>query len=317
MKKILSSFMAALLCLTALLPAGFAASKPVVLNIDGKTVTLEEFNKLYKMAAFSYQQQYGDDIMTQSFNGVTVKKTVEAQLLQNLVNRELISRYLLKNKISVDAKAIEKDLNAFMANVIKDKAVETYYKANGIDRAFIKSALTAEYQQAKFMQHFEDAVLKDQKQLEKAFAQEALEVDASHILVPDEASAKQVLTRLKNGEDFAALAKELSLDPGSAVDGGKLGYFKRGVMVTEFETAAFKTPVGQISEAVKTQFGYHIILVNGKKTLKDLMATGVDSATIAEYKQALVKRLATESANAQLKILEKASKITKYPNLIK
>ena len=317
MRKILSCFMVAILCFTALMPAGYAAAKPVVINIDGKMVTLEEFNKLYKLTAYAYQQQYGEDVLEQSFNGVTLKKSIEAQLLQNFINRELISRYLLKNKITVDAKAIEKDLNTFMANVIKDKDVEAYYKTNGIDRAFLKSTMTAEYQQAKFMEHFEAAVLKDQKPLNKAIAQEILEVDAAHILVPDEATAKQVLTRLNKGEDFATLAKDFSLDPGSAADGGNLGYFKKGVMVAAFEEAAFKTPVGQLTEPVKTQFGYHIILVNGKKTLKDFEASGVDSATITEYKQAIVKRLATERANAQLKILEKNSKITKYPNLIK
>ncbi len=73
--------------------------------------------------------------------------------------------------------------------------------------------------------------------------------------------AQEVLDRLKSGDDFAELAKEYSGDPGSASKGGDLGYFPRGRMVGEFEDAAFKTPIGEVSEPVKTRFGVHIIKV--------------------------------------------------------
>jgi foldase protein PrsA len=68
-----------------------------------------------------------------------------------------------------------------------------------------------------------------------------------------------VLERLKNGESFANLAKELSIDKGSGKRGGDLGSFGRGMMVKPFEEAAFKLERGQLSEPVKTEFGYHII----------------------------------------------------------
>jgi len=68
-----------------------------------------------------------------------------------------------------------------------------------------------------------------------------------------------ILDRIKNGEKFGKLAKELSIDTGSAKRDGNLGYFTKGKMVKQFEEAAFKLQVGQLSEPVKSEFGYHVI----------------------------------------------------------
>jgi peptidyl-prolyl cis-trans isomerase C len=90
------------------------------------------------------------------------------------------------------------------------------------------------------------------------------EVHARHILVPTEDEAKAILAQLKNGADFATLAKEKSKDPGAA-DGGDLGYFTKEQMVPEFAAVAFKLDKGQVSDPVKTQFGWHIIKVEDKR----------------------------------------------------
>ena len=90
------------------------------------------------------------------------------------------------------------------------------------------------------------------------------EVRARHILVPTEDEAKAILVELKNGADFATLAKEKSKDPGAA-EGGDLGYFTKEQMVPEFAAVAFKLDKGQVSDPVKTQFGWHIIKVEDKR----------------------------------------------------
>ncbi|KKI90794.1 peptidylprolyl isomerase [Bacillus sp. SA1-12] len=86
-------------------------------------------------------------------------------------------------------------------------------------------------------------------------------VKASHILVEDEAKAKEVKDKLAKGDKFEDLAKEYSTDTGSAQNGGELGWFGKGQMVKEFEDAAFKLKEGQVSEPIKTDYGYHIIKV--------------------------------------------------------
>jgi peptidyl-prolyl cis-trans isomerase C len=87
---------------------------------------------------------------------------------------------------------------------------------------------------------------------------------ASHILVSTERQAEEALNRLSKGEDFAVVAKEVSIDP-SRTNGGDLGYFTEGQMIPDFESACFKLDVGQTSAIVKTQFGYHIIKLTDKK----------------------------------------------------
>ncbi len=92
------------------------------------------------------------------------------------------------------------------------------------------------------------------------------EVRARHILVQSEDEAKKALARVQGGkEDFAKVAAELSSDPGSKTDGGELGWFTKDRMVQTFAEAAFKLDVGQISEPVKTQFGWHIIKLEEKR----------------------------------------------------
>ncbi|KLK94252.1 peptidylprolyl isomerase [Microvirga vignae] len=92
------------------------------------------------------------------------------------------------------------------------------------------------------------------------------EVRARHILVENEDEAKKVAGRVKGGEDFAKVAGEVSKDPGSKTDGGDLGFFTKDRMVEPFAEAAFKLEPGQISDPVKSQFGWHVIKVEEKRT---------------------------------------------------
>jgi peptidyl-prolyl cis-trans isomerase C len=92
----------------------------------------------------------------------------------------------------------------------------------------------------------------------------AAQARASHILVKTEDQANQIMKRLTDGEEFAAVAKRFSSCP-SGKSGGDLGWFGKGMMVPEFEKIAFDEEVGKVVGPVKTQFGYHVIKVTGKK----------------------------------------------------
>jgi peptidyl-prolyl cis-trans isomerase C len=136
-----------------------------------------------------------------------------------------------------------------------------------------------------------DAAMK--KVYEEAVKQQGneQEVRARHILVPTEAEAKTILAEIKKGTDFAEMAKQKSKDPGAAAEGGDLGYFTKDQMVPEFAEQAFKMNKGDVSDPVKSQFGWHIIKVEDKRTkpaptfeaVKDQVEQYVTRRAQAEY----------------------------------
>ncbi|MEK1924580.1 MAG: peptidylprolyl isomerase, partial [Rhizobium giardinii] len=126
-----------------------------------------------------------------------------------------------------------------------------------------------ELHNAYFKAHVADAITDDEVKArydkEVAALPKQEEVHARHILVKTEDEAKAIIKDLDAGKDFATLAKEKSTDPNKA-DGGDLGYFTKDRMVPEFSEAAFKLEKGKYTEApVKTQFGFHVILLEDKR----------------------------------------------------
>jgi peptidyl-prolyl cis-trans isomerase C len=123
------------------------------------------------------------------------------------------------------------------------------------------------------------------------------EVHARHILVATEDEAKAVVAELKKGADFAELAKAKSKDPGSA-DGGDLGYFTKDQMVPEFSEVAFKLEKGQLSDPVKSQFGWHVIKVEDKRTRQppefDKVKDQLEQFVVRRQQSALITKLRAE-----------------------
>lgn len=121
------------------------------------------------------------------------------------------------------------------------------------------------------------------------------EVRARHVLVESEDEAKKIAQRIKGGEDFAKVAAEVSKDPGSKTEGGELGWFTKERMVAPFAEAAFKLSVGQVSDPVKTQFGWHVIKLEEKRTKPvptfDEMKEQIDQYLVRKAQQDIILKL--------------------------
>jgi len=166
--------------------------------------------------------------------------------------RDMLTGYLIDLKLG--AKAAE-------AAKVGDSADFARKLAYNRDKALLDQYLEQEAQKAITP----EAARKLYDETAKSVTPEQ-EVRARHILVESEDEAKQAQARVKGGEDFAKVAGDLSKDPGSKTDGGDLGFFTKDRMVEPFAEAAFKMEPGQISDPVKSQFGWHVIKVEEKRT---------------------------------------------------
>lgn len=205
------------------------SNNPVLAKVDGTKITKEDFlkeiNRLPEWAIGRFQTEEG-----------------QKQFLDELIKKELI--YLDAKK-----KGLHRDKE------FKDR-VEEFKKMTLIKTILEKEVEGKAKLDPKAVRDFYD------KNTDK-FKMDS--VRAKHILVETETEAEDILKRIQKGESFSGLAKKHSKDKGSASKGGDLGFFSRGKMVPEFEKVAFSLKVGEVSNPVKTRFGYHIIKVTDRK----------------------------------------------------
>lgn len=202
-----------------------------------------------------------DDKVVAKVNGNTITEAdmrfanaeIGAQLgdIPENVKRRALAEYLIDNALFAEA--------AIAAKIAADPAFEEqmqYVRRRLLREQYFEKQLKGAISEADAKKIYDQRV---------AQLKSEDEVAARHILVDNEEKAKEILAKIKAGGDFAALAKENSTDTGSKEQGGFLGYFGRGQMVPEFEKAAFTMIKGQVSEPVKTNFGWHIIKLEDRR----------------------------------------------------
>jgi peptidyl-prolyl cis-trans isomerase C len=130
-----------------------------------------------------------------------------------------------------------------------------------------------------------------------ADAESEEEFNASHLLVETEQEAVAAKERIDGGEDFAEVAKEVSTGP-SGPNGGNLGWFGAGQMVTEFEDAVMNMEIGDVAGPVETQFGFHVITLNEKRIKEAPALEDVRSQLLSEVQEAAIQARLTELTEA-------------------
>ena len=176
--------------------------------------------------------------------GPTMPQDLQGPARDTYVLDYLIDLKLVARKAEADKAVDQADFARRMA----------YYR----DKIIMEGALGSLGKQT----NSDESLRKIYEDVAKAQKPEA-EIHARHILVPTEAEARTALKRVQSGEDFAKVAKDVSKDPGS--EGGDLGWFTKEQMVPEFAEAAFNLKPGQLSEPVKSQFGWHVIRLEERR----------------------------------------------------
>jgi foldase protein PrsA len=266
MKKWILTFglTAGLISLAACNNSG-ADSEAIVESKAGDITKEEFYNKM--------KEQYGDQVLNQ-----------------------MIDEMVLEDKYKVTDKEIDSEIEKIKEELGGEDAFKQALEQNGLTdekqlKERVKSMLLNEKAATEGVKISDD-------EMKKVFEEKyKTEVQASHILVDDEKTAKEVQAKLKEGGDFAKLAEEYSKDPGSKSKGGDLGFFGKGAMVPEFEKAAFTLEKGETSELVKSDYGYHIIKVTDKRENK-----------FEDKKEQIEKELKQQKAKPITEILDKLRK---------
>lgn len=244
-----------------------AAKDPIVATVNGQPVRLSEL----EIAQQSLPQQYRNMPL----------QAVFPALLERMIDSKLVVQEGKKSKTNEDP-AFKKRM-AF----VEEQVLQDYWIQREIARM-----VTAEKIQQRY-----------QERLKSMPAEE--EVHARHILVSTEDEAKALLAELKKGAAFDKLAKDKSTDKASGAEGGDLGWFKKSDMVKEFADAAFNLKKGELSEApIKTQFGYHVIQVDDRRT--------APPPALEELAEQIREELAREAVTAQLDKMRSGAKIEKF-----
>jgi peptidyl-prolyl cis-trans isomerase C len=201
----------------------------------------------------------------------------KGRFMRELVLQELLAQEGKRQQIDQDPEVqirLQTQMNTTIARAVVQKSVEN------------DSGIT-------------DAKLKAHYDANKSNYKEGETITASHILVKTEPEAEALLEELKGGKDFAELAKEKSTGP-SAPQGGDLGSFGRGRMVPDFEQAAFALKAGEVSQPVKTRFGWHVIKVTehteGKQQDFEQAKEEIRKALVTDYIQEMIQALQNKAA---------------------
>jgi parvulin-like peptidyl-prolyl isomerase len=293
---------------------GFGPNQPALI-LEGQKISQKEFARLYENLVAQYQRvyaQYGQDFskLLQGPAGIERRLQLQSRVIDDLLRKRLIAQEIERRRIVIsptdidDRTEIEWERILRQNNLTEEQAQEILKRQGRTLESFkreLRQAVELHLQTERLRDLVVGPIEPTEQEL-SAYLEEHREdydtpeeVHARHILirVPEGASEAEIAQakkqiedikkELENGADFAELAKKYSQDPGSAPNGGDLGFFRRGQMVREFEDAAFSLEPGQISDPVRTQFGFHLIKVEEKKPAQHPELAQIRERVLKDY----------------------------------
>jgi parvulin-like peptidyl-prolyl isomerase len=221
----------------------------VVAEVNSVELSRDDFEQALARDAELIAQQYGVDWNDPQAQGLLPE--LQQSVLDRLISQELLRQLAEAEGLTPTEDEVQAEVEAAEAQILEQGPfadLDEFLESSGLTEADIETLILGSLIYEKLLEAHGGP-----KEMEQ--------VHARHILVETEEEGDVVLAKLEEGEDFVDLAAEYSIDTGSQDDGGDLGWFPPGVMVAEFEEVAFGLEIGETSELVETQFGYHIIEV--------------------------------------------------------
>ncbi|HOP85793.1 MAG TPA: peptidylprolyl isomerase [Syntrophorhabdaceae bacterium] len=262
-----------------LFACGKTDNSKVLATIDDEKITINEFNKELDKIPINMKMM----VATQSG---------KKNYLEKIIMKKLLLREASKENIEKDSEFQER-----LKEIKEQLIIESLLKK--------KINVDAQISEADLKQYYEK---------NKETFKRDREINTRHILLNTEDEARQIKEKILKGEDFAELARRYSIDPSAKTNGGEIGYHPKGILLPEYEAAAFKLKkVGQVSDIVKTKFGYHIIKLEGIRP-----PSYVPFEEVKDFiKQKIAQEKQTQALEKYITNLKSTAKITINEDLLK
>lgn len=261
--------------------AGFFDFGGYVAKVDGATVSKKDFDENLNTLFNVYKQRFGVDLRDEKYKDSLT--ALKRNLVEELIRIQVIKNEAGKMKISVSNADVDTKYNA-MKSAIPKEQFEKLLKEQGVSESKLKEDIKQQLLLEKMIDAITPGISVPESKVREFYnknsdkAVHPEQVRASHILIAADRSkltdkaradlkekAVAILKRVKAGEDFAKLARENSDDPMSKMRGGDLGFFPPPEMMPNFTKAAFALKIGEVSDVVETDYGYHIIKVTDRR----------------------------------------------------
>lgn len=210
---------------------------------------------------------------------------------------KLVTLKVLEDKYDVSDDVVDAELEKIKEEVGEE--FEQVLTMQGLTEEELKTDLKSSLLQEEAIT---EGIEVSEEEMQQYYDRMTKEVEARHILVQDEETANDIKKKLDDGDDFADLAKEHSVDEGTAEQGGEVGFFSVGSMVPEFEDAAFTMEKGDISDPIQSEFGFHIVEV------LDTKETDEDVGSFEDNEDEIRRTLAERKVNPE-DAMEKINKL--------
>ncbi|MDZ7672335.1 MAG: peptidyl-prolyl cis-trans isomerase [Halanaerobiales bacterium] len=258
-----------------------AQTNEEVAVVNGDSVTANELEQFAQTQQLVMQISQVDRTFAQllfsSDPGQNLLKEFSKVKLDELINQKLLSQAAQQSNVEVTQEEKDQYFNQQVEQIkqqndLSQEEFEQVLQQQGISsveeykKRFLENSniLVNKFLQNEVYSDINISEEEAKKYYEnnKEEFEQSKRVDISHILVEDAQKAQELKTRIENGEEFATVAENNSIDQQSASQGGRLGFIQRGQVIPEFEEAAFNLEVGEVSDVIQTQNGYHILTVN-------------------------------------------------------
>ena len=278
-------------------------TKTAVAVVGGEQIMKTEFNQMFEMLKVQYEQQYGAKIWDQDVDGRKYIDVMKEKVLDMLVDIKVQEKEALKSGISASDAEIEAEVEKARAYFDNEEKFNEFLTSQKMTMEYLRDTVRKDILVNKLQEKLTTGITVADDEVAAYYGanqDQFISIKVSHILIENEDEAKKMLERVKAGENINDLAVQYSADPTAKENKGVIDYFRKGQMVQEFETAAFALKPGEISELVKTDYGYHIIKLEDKKFDKledisaELKASRVKSKKDAAY-QGLLEEMRTKA----------------------